>query len=250
MKWKNGDKIGQIIVGGNNQLDQLNSPMNVIVDKRRDCLLICDVRNKRIIQWSRQKRINDQVTISNIKCYGLALDDEGYLYFADYINHAVKRWRMNDSTGEIVAGGNGEGDRLDQLHHPTYIFVDKEHSIYVSDQSNHRVMKWSNNAKEGIVVAGGQGQGDSLTQLSNPNAIFVDQLGTVYVADSSNNRIICWTKGASEGRVVVGGNGIGGNSNQLRYPMGLSFDRSGNLYVSDTNNHRVQKFHVDSTLNF
>jgi hypothetical protein len=63
---------------------------------------------------------------------------------------------MGDTTGEIVAGGNGEGDRFDQLHHPTYIFVDKEHSIYFSDQSNHCVVKWMKSAKEDIVVAGAQ----------------------------------------------------------------------------------------------
>lgn len=250
MKWKSGEKNGQLVVDGNGRLDLLNSPINVIVDKRTDCLLICDSSSKRVLQWSRQNGINEQVTISNIKCYGLAMDNEEYLYLSDYTNYEVKRWRIGDTTEKIVAGGNGGGNRLDQLQHPTYIFVDKDHSVYVSDQLNHRVMKWIANAKEGIVVAGGQGQGDSLTQLSNPNAIFVDESGAVYVADSGNNRIMRWLKGASQGSVVVGGNGVGKEPNQLRYPIGLSFDRNGNLYISDTNNHRIQKFNIDSNSNF
>jgi hypothetical protein len=53
-----------------------------------------------------------------------------------------------------VAGGNGEGNNLNQFNHPSYIFVDEDHSVYVSDLMNHRVMKWMEGAEEGIVVAG------------------------------------------------------------------------------------------------
>ena len=68
----------------------------------------------------------------------------------------------------VVAGGNGQGNQLNQLNGPTYIFVDDDLSLYVSDCGNHRVMKWVKDAKEGVVVAGGNGQGNSLTQLSLP----------------------------------------------------------------------------------
>ncbi|CAF4625335.1 unnamed protein product, partial [Rotaria socialis] len=90
----------------------------------------------------------------------------------------------------LVAGGNGQGDGLNQLNEPRYLFVDRDHSVYVSDNLNHRVMKWNKGAKEGIVVAGGQGQRNALTQLYHPNGIFVDTLGTRFVADSSNHRVM------------------------------------------------------------
>ncbi|CAF4909054.1 unnamed protein product, partial [Rotaria magnacalcarata] len=80
-------------------------------------------------------------------------------------------------------GGNGQGNRLDQLNSPTYAFVDRDHSVYVTDHNNHRVMKWMQGAKQGIVVAGGQGEGNSLAQLSNPYGIFVDQSDSIYVVD-------------------------------------------------------------------
>ncbi|CAF4471209.1 unnamed protein product [Didymodactylos carnosus] len=148
----------------------------------------------------------------------------------------------------LVAGGNGSGNRLDQLSYPQYVFVDRDHSVYVSDWGNDRVMKWVEGAKQGIVVAGDQGQGNGLTQLSNPWGVIVDQLGTVYVADRGNHRIMRWSRGATKGSVIVGGNGAGGQSNQLNVPIGLSFDRHGNLYVVDNGNRRVQKFNIETWL--
>jgi sugar lactone lactonase YvrE len=252
VEWKCGAARGQVVAGGNsggNRLDQLRGPTDVIVDKKSDSLIILDKGNRRVVRWPRQDNTSGQTIISDVDCYGLAMDNEGYLYVSDPVKNEVRRWRTGDTTGVVVAGGNGKGIRLNQLDYPTYIFVDRDHSVYVSDWANHRVMKWVKGAKEGIVVAGDQRQGNSLAQLSGPNGIFVDELGTVYVVDSGNNRVMRWTKGARQGIVVVGGNETEEQSNQLNYPIGLSFDQKGNLYVSDTDNHRVQKFNIDSTSN-
>ena len=40
---------------------------------------------------------------------------------------------MGDKNGIVVAGGNGQGNQLNQLHDPTYLFVDEEQAVYVSD---------------------------------------------------------------------------------------------------------------------
>ncbi|CAF4699932.1 unnamed protein product, partial [Rotaria sp. Silwood2] len=130
--------------------------------------------------------------------------------------------------GTVVAGGNGSGNRLDQLSYPRYVFVDRDHSVYVSDLGNDRVMKWVEDAKQGIVVAGGQGEGNGLTQLSCPQGVVVDQLGTVYVVDAGNDRIMRWPKNVTQGSVIVGGNGTGGQSNQFNGPTvpNTTFSRS------------------------
>ena len=135
------------------------------------------------------------------------MDNDGSLYVSDFERHEVRRWRMGEANGTIVAGGNGQGRRLDQLDHPYWIFVDHDHSVYVSDWNNHRVMKWIKDSKEGIVVAGGEG----------------------------------------EGTIVLGGHGQGAQSNQFNGPVALAFDRQKNFYVADWGNHRVMKFAVDST---
>jgi len=248
VEWKSGATSGQVVAGGNGKgsgTNQLSNPQDVIVDKERDSLIICDYWNQRVVRWPRQNGTSGETIISNISCVGLTMGDNGSLYVTDYRKDEVRRYRIGESEGTVVAGGNGRGDRLDQLSSPTYVFVDRDHSVYVSDWENCRVMKWVEGTKQGIIVAGGQENGKSLTQLSNPTGVVVDQLGTVYVVDEGNDRIVRWPKGATQGSVIVGGNGRGRQSNQLYRPEDLSFDRRGNLYAVDWENSRVQKFNIE-----
>ncbi len=252
VEWKNGATSGRVVAGGNgsgNRTDQLNGPLDVILDKKSNSLIICEYNNKRVVRWPRQNGTTGEIIISDVSCYGLAMDGDGYLYVSDYDKHEVRRWKIGERNGTVVAGGNGEGNRLDQLDSPSYVFVDQDHAVYVSDSNNHRVMKWAKGAKEGIVVVGGQGPGNGVTQLSTPFGVLADQLGAIYVADHYNHRVMRWVKGATQGSVVVGGNGGGGQANQLYHPIGLSFDRQNNLYVADFDDHRVQKFNIDSNSN-
>jgi sugar lactone lactonase YvrE len=249
VEWKCGATKGQVVAGGNgkgNRMDQLSGPTDVIVDKKTNSLIIADQGNKRVVRWSRQNDPNPQIIISNIGCQGLTMNNNGDLYVCDTEKNEVRRWKIGETNGTLVAGGNGKGDHLSQLNSPGYTFVDQDDSVYVSDYDNHRVMKWVKGAKEGIVVAGGQGQGNRLTQLSSPEGVIVDRLGHVYVADCQNHRIMRWYSGSAEGSIVVGGNGFGQEPNQLYYPADLSFDLQGKLYVADQTNHRVQKFDINS----
>ncbi|CAF3980953.1 unnamed protein product, partial [Adineta steineri] len=245
VEWKYNSKEGQIIAGGNrrgNRMDQLNNPTDVIVDQQNHSIIIADHGNSRVIQWLNQKQ---QILIHNIGCYGLAIDKHGFLYVSDYTNNEVRRWKMGEyNDGIVVAGGNSEGDQLNQFNSPTFIFVDEDQSVYVVDWMNHRVMKWRKDAKEGTIVAGGNGQGENLNQLQLPQGVLVDDLGQIYVADSGNNRLIRWCEGKEEGEIVVGENGGGSQSNQLYGPSDLSFDDEGNLYVADYYNHRIQKLEI------
>ncbi|CAF5064509.1 unnamed protein product, partial [Rotaria sp. Silwood1] len=240
VEWKSGATNGKVVAGGNGSR-HLYNPLDVIVDKESDSLIISDCGHNRVVRWPRRNGTRGETIISNIACFGLTMDDNGSLYVVDYEKHEVRRYKIGDTKGTLVAGGNGQGSRLDQLSGPSYVFVDRDHSVYVSDLGNDRVMKWEEGAKQGIVVADGQEEGNSLSQLNCPQGVVVDQLGTVYVTDSWNHRIMRWPKGATQGSVIVGG-----LLNQLQYPVGLSFDRHGNLYVVDYGNHRVQKFNIVS----
>ncbi|CAF1470247.1 unnamed protein product, partial [Rotaria sp. Silwood1] len=220
MEWKWGATSGQVIAGGNGQghgNHQLSYPIDVIVDKETDSLIICDT-SARVVRWPRRNGTSGETIISNIFCLGLTMDENGSLYVVDWGKNEVRRYRRGESEGTVVAGGNGSGNRLDQLNSPRYVFVDRDQSVYVSEWGNDRVMKWMKGAKQGIIVAGGQGKGNGLTQLPGPEGVVVDQSGTVYVADYVNTRIMRWPKGATQGSVIVGGNGRGGQSNPLNRP--------------------------------
>ncbi|CAF4664862.1 unnamed protein product, partial [Rotaria magnacalcarata] len=263
---------GVTIAGGNGEggaTNQLNHPWGLFVDDDRT-VIIADLGNNRIIQWKKDDTTNGHVVagnrrvvrwsrrsgttqgeilIDNIDCWGLAMDEQRYLYVSDEGKYEVRRYQLGEKNGTLVAGGNGQGGELNQLNVQTYLSVDRQVNIYVSDWGNHRVMKWKKGAKEGIVVAGGQGEGNALTQLFYPQGLFVDTLGTLYVADSRNNRVMRWTQGdKKQGTVIVGGNGLGEGGNQFNAPKGLSFDRHGNLYVVDRDNHRVQRFSIELDL--
>ncbi|CAF1371893.1 unnamed protein product [Rotaria sp. Silwood1] len=231
-EWKQGATNGQVVAGGNGQ--GISSYAILGMEEWFDGLV-------EMGQVEKQSSPTSYV--------GLTMDENGSLYVTDGGKTEVRRYRRGESQGTVVAGGNGRGNRLDQLFYPEHVFVDRDHSVYVSDGDNHRVMKWMEGAKQGIVVAGCQEEGNGLTQLSYPGGIVVDQLGTVYVADRGNNRIMRWPKGATQGSVIVGGNGSGEQSNQLNEPIGLSFDRHGNIYVVGFGNHRVQKFELQSNPN-
>ncbi|CAF1119062.1 unnamed protein product [Adineta steineri] len=246
VKWNYNSKIGKVIAGGNgsgNQNNQLSYPTDIIFDKENNSFIISDPGNQRVIRYFDQNQTNPQIIISNIECYGLTIDKNGYIYVSDSWKHEVRRWKMGEyNEGIVVAGGNREGNRLDQLNRPNFIFIDKDYSLYISDQNNNRVMKWKKDAKEGIIVAGGNGKGDSLKQFSGPQGVIVDHLGHIYVADFGNHRVMRWREGDKEGEVIVGRNGQGNQPNQLNCPTGLSFDNKENLYVVDSLNHRIRKY--------
>ena len=250
VEWKRGDTSVRVLAGGNgagNGTDQLDQPMDVLVDQETDSLIICDRGNRRVTRWSRRSGTRSGETIiNNISCWGLAMDGEGSLYVNDWQKDEVRRFRKGETSGAVVAGGNGEGVGLHQLNQSLYVCVDEDHAVYVSDYLNNRVMKWVKGAKEGIAVAGGQGEGTELTQLSRPCGVLVDAVGTIYVADWMNNRVMRWCRGATQGTVVLGGNGQGPGANQFRGPHGLFFDRQGNLYVADRENNRVQRFSIEN----
>ena len=247
--WKSDSGDGMVAAGGKNQgdrTDQLNGPANVLIDERRNCLFIAEQGNRRVTCWPRalpNRRVHGEVIISEIDAWGLALDRQGGLYVSDYKKHEVRRWRFGERTeSEVVAGGHGKGDQLQQLHCPANIFVDHEDSLYISDLGNYRVMKWRAEATEGIVVADGHGSGNELNQLSYPSGLTVDQQGTLYVVDSAHHRVMRWLANATEGSIIIGRRGQGYQSDQLNGPVGLALDPLGHLYVADNLNHRIQKY--------
>lgn len=228
-----------------NRIDLMDEPIEMLIDRTMNSLIIADEKNKQMIRCSRYFNSHRQLFLSNAACFGLAMNKNGYLYISDGERNEVQRWKEGETNGTIVAGGNGRGNQLNQFNTPTSLFIDDDYTLYVSDLNNHRVMKWLRNAKVGIIVAGGNGKGNNATQLSSPDGIVVNQFGQIYVADQDNNRIMRWCPGAKEGTIVVGGNGSGQGAHQLSAPTSLFFDEEGNLYVADCGNHRVQKFLIN-----
>ena len=250
MQWKIGCKNGTVVAGGHGrgaQPHQLNYPTDVLIDTDTDSLIISNWGMEQVVRWSRSNdTFEGEVLINKIQCWGLAMDDQRNLYVSDVQKNQVKRYQLGGDMqhGTIVAGGNGRGDKLNQLNDPKRIFVDQHQSVYVSDHENNRVVKWIKGATEGIVVAGNQGLGTALTQFNRPEGLFVDASGTIYVADSLNQRVMRWPQGATQGTVIVDGSFQKTGSYELRMLSGMCFDRHGNLYVVDSSNNLVRRFTI------
>ncbi|CAF1292728.1 unnamed protein product [Rotaria sordida] len=256
LAWSLNTTSGQVIAGGNGKGDTLNQlfkPTDVIMDRSTNELLICDRGNRRVVRWPHRDGLHGDILLSNIDCFGLTMDDRWFLYVTIIDKAEIRRFKLGESHGTVVAGGNGEGERLDQFNGPAYLYVDRDYSLYVSDSSNHRVVKWVKGAKEGEVVAGGHGPGSDFKQLSHPFGVLVDKMGTVYVADQvtplrgTDVPLMQQARWSDNGTTVAGGHGNGEQLHQLNMPIGLYVDDDNTIYVADSVNHRVLAWSPNAT---
>lgn len=180
----------------------------------------------------------------------------GEIYVLDTGHARVQKYPAHSTAftaGVTVAGGNGDGNALNQFSGAQSIYVDNTGNIYVADGNNNRILKFpagSTSATNGIVVAGGNGSGTANNQFHQPKGVYVDAAGNIFVSDFYNHRVQKFPPNgtsATNGTTVAGGNGIGRAANQTSYPWGLTGDAAGNLYVAEFGNHRVQKFPDGST---
>ena len=121
VEWKMGEKDGKVIAGSRergSQLDPLNCPTDILINKETDSLLIADQRNRRVIRWSQyQGTRQDEVIVDNIDCGGLVMDRQGYLYVPDWDKDEVRQSTTVQKNSIVVgASENGQGNQLNQLN--------------------------------------------------------------------------------------------------------------------------------------
>lgn len=160
----------------------------------------------------------------------IAVDEEGGVYTADYVNHRIQRF---DSTGVFLnqwpLEGTGSGS-------PKGITAGPDGYIYVADAGNSTIQKFT---KTGTFVTawmlpyGTPGEGN---RVGRP-AVTSD--GLVYVPDKFGNKIAVFT---TTGAFVEAWGTSGAGPGQLNTPTCISPGENGFLYVMDFWNHRIQKF--------
>ena len=64
--------------------------------------------------------------VNQLNCpFGLDIDDDNQsIVIADWWNHRIVEWKIGASNGKVIAGGRGQGSRLDQFDHPTDVLLD------------------------------------------------------------------------------------------------------------------------------
>ena len=162
------------------------------------------------------------------------------IYIADYRNHRIIRWKIDENNGQIVEGGNGQGNKTDQLSFPTDVILDENNkSLIICDSGNRRVVQSSlENHKHKQII------------ISNIKCavLVMNQNGDLFISDQERHEVKRWRKGEKgEGTVVAGGNGKGNELNQLNAPTFIFVDQEDAVYISDCYNHRVMKWMKDAS---
>ena len=172
--------------------------------------------------------------------YGLDIDDDNQsIVIAEWGNHRIVEWKMGASNGKVIAGGQGHGNRLDQLNRPTDALIDKEtNSLFIADRGNGRVVGWSR--REGST------QGEVIVDNIYCRGLAIDHQRYLYVSDIVKHEVQRYAIGDKNGIIVAGGNGRGDQFNQLNFPTFLFVDKEQAVYVSDYGNHRVIKWNKDA----
>lgn len=191
--------------------------------------------------------------------FGVAVDGAGNIYFADNINHRIRK--VNTSGIITTVAGNGTGGfsgdggpaTSAQILPPWGVAVDTAGNLYLGDFYNGRVRKVNTAGIISTVAGGGNdfpGDGGSATSaaLPFPTEVAVDSAGNLYIAEPENINLV--RKVSTAGIITtVAGNGTRGFSGDggpatsaaLSLPEGLAVDTAGNLYIADPGNNRIRK---------
>ena len=89
---------------------------------------------------------------------GIELNSDGVMFITDSENHRIIKWIPGKSSGTVIAGGNGNGNNMNQFNYPFAALVGSDGNLYVADRNNHRVQKVDLNSK--IVIKAGSKSSD------------------------------------------------------------------------------------------
>ncbi len=159
---------------------------------------------------------------------GIALDNAGNLYVADWGNGRVQ---VFDNAGAFVRK-IGEGT----LVGPSRLALDGTGKIYISDPGSNQVFVYQTS---GAFVSSFGGTGSGNGQFNLPNGISFDGGGNVLVTDYGNKRVQVFTpSNAFIGAFGAPGTGAG----QFNGPTDIKMIANGKIYVLDKVNHSIQVF--------
>ncbi|CAM4831776.1 unnamed protein product [Rotaria magnacalcarata] len=140
---------------------------------------------------------------------GFCVDDDQTLAIADTWNQRITQWTKDGTTnGQVVAGGKGRGNGLNQLNIPTDVLIDKKtDNLIICDQGNRRVVRWSRRT--------GTTEGKILIDSIDCDGLAMDEQRYLYVSDYVQHEVRRYQLGEKNYTLVAGGNGLGEGLNQL-----------------------------------
>lgn len=155
---------------------------------------------------------------------GLAVDSQGHVVIADFLNNRV---RLVDPTTEIASTFTSTG-----LSGPTAVALDGSGRVFVANYTAGNVRRFDPSGLASLLFA---------TNLVNPTAIAMDGSGNIYVTEQAG-RIRRFTPAGVLNQTLLITNGAPALS-------GLVVLGDGQLAVSDMGNHVIWKIPYNSSTN-
>lgn len=157
-KWIIGSSNGTTVAGQANgeagsTARHLRRPGGIAIDNQEN-FYIADINNHRVQYWpngaSEGRTLAGITGVSGSELnslnspFGLARNPRtGTLYVADRDNHRVLAFAANETSGTVVAGGNGPGIGKRQLHSPIALHFDSTtNSLLIVNYGVHNIVRW------------------------------------------------------------------------------------------------------------
>ena len=194
--------------------------------------------------------------------YGLAIDGNGDIYFAQRFDPAVRKIDAETGivstvagTGELGYSGDGGPGNEAMLREPNDLFLDGRGGLLIADIQDQRIRRVD--LATGIIATfagtgeksrAGDGKPATEASLMGPRAVCMDRQGNVYVAEREGNGVrrispdgILTTIAGAES--VFGYSGDGGPALAATWgaPKAMRCDLEGNVIVVDTENFAVRR---------
>lgn len=191
--------------------------------------------------------------------YGLALDKNGNIFFADFNNNRVRKiagGKISTVAGNGIGTFNGDDKPATEasLNSPLNVAFDKDGNLIITDNLNYRIRRVGADGKISTIVGTGQsgfaGDGSPATvaRVAQPGGAVYDAAGNLYFVDRGNHRVrkVAANTGiittiAGSGVSGFNGDGLAALASRLNFPNGLALDAAGNVYIGDRENRRVRK---------
>ena len=165
---------------------QFNTPRGITVHPTTGQIFVADSSNCRIEVFNNDLTFSHTIAPTGNKQfnypYDVALDNEGYLYVAEY-NHCITKLTTK---GQYITRFGSQGSAPGQLSYPSSLTINNN-LVYVSELGYHRVSIFDTNGNF-IHCFGKEGSGEG--EFNSPYGITTDTFGNLYVSDTRNNRIV------------------------------------------------------------
>ncbi|CAF1072309.1 unnamed protein product [Adineta steineri] len=113
---------------------------------------------------------------------GIYIDDDNQtIYITQYNSGRIVGWKFGEKSGEVVAGGNKQGNKLNQLDNPSDVTVDKKNNLLIiCDQGNERVVQWSRQKLIDPKI---------IIDEIKCNGVTIDNDGNIYVSEGETHSV-------------------------------------------------------------